>query len=310
MKGKKGSNKKKYGKMLAGAGVLLAAICIGGFWWSQSELGDKEADHSYETHEGHIDSENLLVQIESYSGYTRSVSQEEYDFYEYFVEREFVEGKDEMEIDSLVKEYINEVNAVFYLGNKLDLCEPYSFELMKQRMEQENRSRALKKEKGEVIYGLEEFTLGTYYQYTRENLETDIYMYLEEHMDETLMKEVEQYYERNKDSFEAIESIKYEETTNQGTELITADQETLEFLGNADMGLADFLLAGKVGDVFTDPLSLEGRTVEIKEITYTDNTFENNKEIAVYHYIREELYPSCIEGVAQRNPVTFVLNQE
>ena len=46
-----------------------------------------------------------------------------------------------------VKEYINSVNAVFYLGEKLGLCEPYSFGEMKLRMEQENASRKAKKQR-------------------------------------------------------------------------------------------------------------------------------------------------------------------
>lgn len=290
-------------KKLICGGIVLVTVCAGGLFLIQGQS----------SHEDNYSSENtnsLLAQIESYSGYTRSVSQEEYDFYQYFVEREQFGVEDEEELDRLVKEYVNEVNAVFYLGNKLNLCEPYSFSLMKLRMEQENRNRELKKEKEEVIYGLEQFTLETYYQYTRENLENDIYAYFEAHLDADLMEQAEEYYNNNKESFESIESITYDLITEEGTETLTADKDTLDFMGNSDMGLADFLITGEVGDVFTDTLSLSERKAVIKEIKYSENTFEANKDSAVYFYVREELYPSCIEGMAQRNPVEFVLNQD
>ena len=298
-----GGNKLKSNdlKKLICGGIVLAAVCVGGLFLIQGQS-------SHENGGGNTGS--LLEQIESYSGYTRSVSQEEYDFYKYFVERENYGIEDEQELDRLVREYINEVNAVFYLGNKLNLCEPYSFSLMELRMEQENRNRELKKENDEVIYGLEQFTLETYYQYTRENLENDIYACLEQDLDRDQMKLAEDYYNNNKESFESIESITYDLITEEGTETLTADKETLDFMGNSDMGLADFLITGEVGDVYTDTFSQSERKAEIKEIVYSENTFAANKEAAVYLYVREELYPSCIEGVAQRNPVEFVLNQD
>ncbi|MGN0306396.1 MAG: hypothetical protein ACI4D2_09615, partial [Lachnospiraceae bacterium] len=107
----------------------------------------------------------LIQMIEGYKGYTRKISREEYDFYAYFVTRELPEEISPKELERRIRDYANEVNAVFYLGNRLNLCEPYSLELLQMRMEQENDSRRLKQERKEVIYGLEEFTLETYFQY-------------------------------------------------------------------------------------------------------------------------------------------------
>ena len=141
----------------------------------------------------------LVTQIEEYKGYTRVVSKEEQDFYSYFVKRNLGTMEDEAELKVLLEDYINEANAVFYLGNQLGLYEPYSFELLKLRMEQENRSRKLKKEQGEAVYGIEQFTLEAYYQYERENLETDLVAYLEANIDKELIKKAKHYYEDHKE---------------------------------------------------------------------------------------------------------------
>ena len=100
-----------------------------------------------------------------------------------------------------VKEYARKVNAIFFLGDKLGLCEPFSFELLKLRMEQENQSRKLKLENEEIIYGLEQFSLETFYQYTLDNLKTKIHSYLEEHIDAGILNLAKKYYEENKNLF-------------------------------------------------------------------------------------------------------------
>ena len=64
----------------------------------------------------------LLTAIENYQGFSRTVSKEEYDFYAYFVERDLSKEVSAEELDHLVKEYANEVNAVFYLANRYKVC--------------------------------------------------------------------------------------------------------------------------------------------------------------------------------------------
>ena len=103
----------------------------------------------------------LLEELYAYQGYTRMISEKEFEFYRYFVERDLQNNASENEVIEKVKEYAGKVNAIFFLGNKLGLCEPYSFEALELRMEQENQSRKIKLENGEIIYGPEQFSIET-----------------------------------------------------------------------------------------------------------------------------------------------------
>ena len=245
----------------------------------------------------------LVTQIEEYKGYTRVVSKEEQDFYSYFVKRDLGTMEDEAELKVLLEDYINEANAVFYLGNQLGLYEPYSFELLKLRMEQENRSRKLKKEQGEAVYGIEQFTLEAYYQYERENLETDLVAYLEANIDKELIKKAKHYYEDHKELFKDREGVVYEITQDGVTKEAEADNSQLKFLGDADPLLADFLETAECEEVYTDGEGAAKRTVVLKEIRYTKEDFEQNKERVLTYYIRNVLKEEIIDLVAENNPV-------
>ena len=233
------------------------------------------------------------------------LQQQEYDFYKYFVERDLTKEVSADELDQMIKDYINEVNAVFYLGNKLGLYESYSFDLLKLRMEQENRDRQLKLEKGEVVYGLEQFTLETFYQYERENLENDIIDYIMENADQSVIDQAEQYYDENKEAYKERESVAYEITYAGKTTEEESDRNELDLLGNADETLADFLEQGQIGESYTDTKDGEERTVVITGISYVEPDFEEDMSLAVRTYIRYQLFDEIIATVAENNPVEF-----
>lgn len=247
----------------------------------------------------------LIQMIEGYKGYTRKISQEEYDFYAYFVTRELPEEISPKELERRIRDYANEVNAVFYLGNRLNLCEPYSLELLQMRMEQENDSRRLKQERKEVIYGLEEFTLETYFQYEMARLTVNIQTFLEEHLDEEILKQAQIYYAAHSEAFKRREAVTYELTINGKTRKQAADLHELSLMGKADKGLADFLEGAEPGEIYEDEQNGERRKVELKEIQYSEPGFTQNKGVAVSAYLTQKLYPSLIETVAENNPVEF-----
>lgn len=250
----------------------------------------------------------LLEVIENYKGYSRTVSKEEYDFYSYFVERDLPEKVSVEEFDQLVKAYANEVNAVFYLANRIGFCEPYSFEVLEMRMQQENTKRQIQLEEGEVIYGLEQFTLETYFQYTLDNLQASLQGYLEEYADEEIMNLAKEYYQTHEEKFIYRKEVVYEQTVDGVTETLTADVDMLSFLGKSDTGLADFLGIAQVGDTYADDRNDQDRRVTLKEITYSEKGFENNGQMALYLLIREELYEEVINMVAENNPLEFETN--
>ena len=126
-----------------------------------------------------VEADSLREKVEKYQGFQRLVEEEEYQLYCYFVEREQGHDVTEPEPEEKVREYANEVNAIFHLANKFGLCEPYSYEGIKLRMEQENELRKIKKEKGEAIYGLEKFSLEQFFLYKLGTVEADLRSYLQ-----------------------------------------------------------------------------------------------------------------------------------
>lgn len=254
------------------------------------------------------DQNQVIEELKNYQGYTRVVTQEEYDFYQYFVERNIGTEISSEEMDERVKTYINEVNAVFYLANQYGLCEPYSFELLKLRMEQENESRKVKQKENEVVYGLTEFTLETYFQYIYSNLETDIQDYLADNSSDQMRREAKKWYEKNTEDSQIIESITYQVTQNGATEVLVADQTQLKFLGKSDMGLADFLNTAKVDERYEDDQTGSLREVIVLDIQYAKEDYEENELAVMANYIRQEVYPMVIEQVVKQNPVEFQLD--
>lgn len=246
-----------------------------------------------------------VSQIKDYKGYTRIVSREEYQFYKSFVEKENPEEKDLQYLDKKTREYANYVNAEFYLGSKLGLCAPYSFEHLKLQMEQENNSRKVKIANGEKVYGLEEFTLQTYFQYQLDQLEIAICNYLQQNTDEAMIKAAKEYYEEDENKVNIRSEVVYEMAQDGEKETITANREQLNFLGKSDMGLADFLETGNVNDVYHDERDSKEREVIIKAIKNETSGFEENKDAVIYSYIRTELYPEMIQTVAENNPTEF-----
>ena len=253
-------------------------------------------------------STNLLDSIETLRGTTRVISKEEVEFYRYFVERDLVSNVSEEEIQRKTKEYTEYVNAVFYLGNKWDLSEPYSFELLEFRMLQENQQRKAKIEQGEVVYGLQQFTLETYFQYLLGNLETKLHQYLENNIDKDIVRQAKDYYQKNKEKFKYRKEVTYELTSDNKVETVSVDDSQLNFLGKTDERLADFLSLEEIGACYQDIVDGESRTIVIKDIIFNEDIFEKNQEIVVYKYIREELLDKIIEKIILNNPIEYEKN--
>lgn len=247
----------------------------------------------------------VVSQINDYKGYTRIIGQEEFEFYKSFVEKQSPKEKNQQYLNRKTREYANYVNAEFYLGSKLGFCTPYSFEHLKLQMEQENDSRKVKIANGEKVYGLEEFTLQTFFQYQLDQLEIAICNYLQQNADKDMIKAAKKFYEKDENKINIRSEVVYEVTQDGEKETITADREQLNFLGKSNMGLADFLETGNINDLYLDEKDGQEREVIIKEIKNATSGFEENQDVAMYNYIRTELYPKMIQTVAKNNPAQF-----
>ncbi|WP_149466338.1 hypothetical protein [Paenibacillus antarcticus] len=292
MKQKKRSPSKRKYPLVAGVGIVLSlavVIVLGGFLI----IPDEEAQPS------------ITDEIFSYSGYTRVIEKQEYDFYEYLAQREMDDISDSKLLAQNTKELAQTANAQFYLGNKLGLHEPYSFENMQVQMKLENARRKISQEKGQAIYGPESFDIYRYYQYVFSNLEVDIIDYIARHADESMDKKARLYFEENKDKYDHPEQIVYLITENGEEEEHTIDWRQLSSLEKADSELAQFLREGGEYQQFSYNFGSIKRNVKIHSVTYMKTDFEHQKNLIVSDFLRSGYYKELLKEVEMNNPIVF-----
>ncbi len=272
--------------------VLFAAAAV----FALITRGDEEADTV---------PDDIITQISGYKGYTRVVSREEFDFFKALVARDLENGADDETVEDATREYINTVNAEFYLGSKLGLCEVYDFSAMQYRMETENADRQAKSESGEVFYGPQSFTLTTYFQYIYSNLQSDLLNYLVSNATEDMLRGARDYYDATPSLHQSLQSITYKITENGASETVNITADEYRTLQNSDETLADFISEADEGDTMTYEYSGVTREVELVSVEYAEATFEDNAAVILRYYISENVLDGLIETVAENNPVEF-----
>lgn len=283
--------RKKINKIWLLLPVLLVVGLVGLFWG--------RADSPKE--------ESVLEQLKNKNGYIRTVGMEEYEFYKKLVDRDSSEELTEEELDAQTREKVNRVNAEFMLANRMGLCNPYSFESFQRDMENENSQRRLKKEKGEVFYGPEEFDLITYYNYVSGNLKLDMVSYITENEDAEVIDGAEAYFEVNKENYRTIEKIIYLLTEGNRTEKQELVQDDMSTLEKTDSELFEFLYYGKENDTMQYLYNEVQRTVQIISIEYEELSFQNNMERVMRDYITNVYLEDWIQRIEEENPVEFHL---
>lgn len=256
-----------------------------------------------------VDGGGLLEELSGLSGYSRTVSQTEYDFFYNLVERDLYAAEGEEDVDQITQDYVNEVNAKFYLGSCLGLCEPFDFAVMQFRMEQENAIRKAEKENGGTIYGVTQFTLTSYFNYLDSNLETEIVNYLIDHADQPMLDWAEEYYNANLTSFTYLASLTYTLERDGKTATETLDSAGLRTLQNMDETLGGFLASAQPGDAldYEDAGGLPCRAVLVDAV-YETPAFADARAAALRIWLNAEVMDGLYASIAQNVPVTFALN--
>ncbi len=270
----------------AAAAVLLAALCLRG----RTE-----------------DDESLIAGLSAFQGSSRTVGQAEYDFFRIRASRSAGPDSSEEELDRLAREQIAAVSARFTLGNYLGLCEPYSFEALAFRMEQENLIRKAKMDSGEAVYGAAQFTLESYLDYLDSNLEADIVSCLVDSADRPMLEQARVYYDDHPSSFARLESVTYELEDGDGlhtTETLSSDE--LRSLQNTNSPLSDFLSAAQPGEVLEyQTANGAAQRATFVEARWETPEFDDAVPIAVRTWLNAEVMDSLYAAVAQNAPVVF-----
>ena len=251
----------------------------------------------------------LIAELRAWRGGSRTVGQEEYDFFYRLTARNNASAGGE-ELDQLTRERIALVNAKFALGSHLDLCEPYDFEVMQFRMEQENMIRGARADSGETVYGTTRFDLNTYFSYLDSTLDADIVNYLVEHADRPMREQARAYYDAHRSSFEQLVSITYELEVGGRTTSETLSSAGMRSLQNADGTLSDFLYTAQPGDVL-EYRSADGvlRRATLIDAVYEIPDFDDAASSAVLSWLYAEVMDELYASIARNSPVIFALDE-
>lgn len=228
-----------------------------------------------------------------------TISDEEYQFYEECVQKDY---KDEAGLREKTETFARELYAQYALGEKYNLCKPYSFESLKLDMASENRQRQAKADAGEIIYGPLEYSLDEYLEYTRTNLKIDIIDYLAKKQDKAVEEAAKAYLKENEASFKILESVEY--SVNDEIKEIVRDEFAI--LEKTDNELFLNLYEGEEGDEFI----FSGENIKIIKKEYRSADFETDRQTVMKEYIANIYYPKLIEDAMENYVLEFELTQE
>ena len=235
---------------------------------------------------------------------THHVSPEELAFFKGQVERN-VSNLSEQELEEAAKQYIREVNAVYWLGSELELCQPFDFETLQADWEKENADRENKRETGEVFYGPDVLSLEVYFPYQYSALQSDITRKILDERDEALVADARRYYEQNPDYFTKITSVTYQSTVDGETTEHTIPEEEFRFTGQSNPELMDFLSTAADGEDATLSAGENAYTVKRLGITTELMDFDENERMVVEMFVGQVRMGEWLEQIAQMHPVTF-----
>ena len=276
-------NLRKIGPFLLTA-VLITAAVIGGIVLAFNR--------------GNNDSFPMLKELSKLSA-DRTISSDEYAFFAKLAEKQDL-GTDEASI----KKYIAEINAEFYLGSQLDVCEPFNYQVHSYRTEAENKDRAMKKLNGQLYYGPDSFSEESYFEYLHSRLRSDILTWLVAHRDADMTKAAHKFFDRNEKRFAAIKKVTYEVTKNGVTEQKVLEDTMFRTMGQSDPTLMDALEKGEIGEerVLKDGT---GRTVKKLDVVTEVTPFEDQVPYVVELWLNNEVLDRLIESIAANSSLVF-----
>lgn len=244
----------------------------------------------------------IITQLEELKGYTRTVSDEEKEFYRELLKDSVSSNED---LEKAAEEKINEDNALYLISEKMDLTQPYSFQLLKDNMEKENRTRKAKLQQGIVFYGKEEFNLEEYYDWNLSNVKTDVVEYLYSSCADYYRDECEKYYDKNSGLYREISNITFVLEENGESQEKTLTGEDLSSLAKSDSDLYTALYNGEEGENIVVENSDESRSVSIVSKEYTTTTFDEAYVMVMRDYLSNCVLKDLVNLVASGNPVEY-----
>ena len=234
----------------------------------------------------------------------RKAGADEVEFFQEQVQRN-VSNLSEEELRKTTLAYMNEVNAVYWLGSQLDLCEPFDFAQLQKECETENEDRESKKQSGEVYYGPDSLTLDIYFPYKYSALQSEIFQKILDERDKKLVADARKFYDKNPDIFTKLTAVTYEATTGGETTEHTITSDQFKAFGQSNPQLMDFLAIAEDGEKMTIDSGDAEYVVKKTGITTEKVEFEENERMVVEMFLNHEQFAKWIEQIAKRHEVEF-----
>lgn len=233
------------------------------------------------------------------------IDKEEFDFYYGLAERDFQDRTLKEQIEQAALNLAAESYAQFRMGETLGLCQAYSFSSMQRSMEADNQSRQVKMSQGEVVYGMQEFTLPTYFSYIRNGLRQDIVSKLSESADTAIEKAARKYYRDNPDSFRTLTKVQYETDETGVMEKRIFLREDMSTLEKTDDELFRFLYNGKEGESLQYEKNDQLISVNLLKKEETQLSWEDDAASIIYSYVDQHLYEELLNDAKKHSLVSY-----
>lgn len=265
--------------------VLLVLLAVALIWQANCQTGP-----------------SVIAQLRLVSGNTPTIGREESDFYRQLSKKKINGQGSALPLEEEARDYASRVYAQFLIGERLDLCGPFSYALLKQDMEKENQERTQKKQAGEGLDGPDQYDLEGYLEDRLASLKAQIISRLADNPNETLIQNSRAYWERNQDKFSMVCEVSYK-MTGSGSPSKNLKREDLARLREEDAQLWEILTNGKEGQSFEYQSGEELLPGKILVVRRETATFDAVQGTVIAAYLEEIEYPQLVTLVAENNPV-------
>lgn len=194
--------------------------------------------------------------------------------------------------------------------------ESITYQAMINEMKIENSVRAEKIKNGEIVYGLKEFSLESYYKYIRSNLQLELQkkMYDEGAIEKSSVDKLKEYYQNNIEQYKAVDSYKLNvcemdddlKTILSKQEIEINDENYLSF-SKESIDLYSKAITMKEGEI-SDTIEYQGKLVVLECISRKAGGYRdfNKYRDDVYLDWKNDAYENYVDELVDKANIQYV----
>lgn len=233
------------------------------------------------------------------------ISTEEFSLYCEIAKRNLVGRNDLDALYNSAIEYAIEVYGLYDLAAELEVSDEFSFNDLKNGIQQENEARNKLLQSGQPVMGILQFGLSDYLEYLLSECRYNIALAIAKKPSSDILEGAEDYYEANKEDYISDATYTYQVLSivdgKEVAEVKTVSQEDLMVAYHSSDLLGDVLLQGNIGEEYT--IGDERITVLDRSNEYYP--FSDVQEMVTMAYVEKQWLPEFLEGCVASCDYTF-----